>query len=116
TTPASSARKRVRRWTYYHRRTRNYPTLQTSPPAELPGRGPTGHRHDAAHQHQVERLVGVLRNGSRQPTGQLVRQGRCRIAQVLQVRPYPPQPRPVLGVPVFDQQGGPWVGLEIVLP
>lgn len=55
-------------------------------------RGPAGGLHDPAHQHAVERLVGVLRDGSGEPVGQLVDDGGGRVGDVLAVGPHPPQP------------------------
>jgi 2-phospho-L-lactate guanylyltransferase len=55
-------------------------------------RGPAGDPHDPAHQHAVERLVGVLRDRAGQPVGQLVDDGSGRVGDVLAVGPHPPQP------------------------
>lgn len=54
--------------------------------------GPAGDPHDPAHEHPVERLVGVLRDGVGEPVGQLVDDGRRRVGDVLGVGPHPPQP------------------------
>jgi 2-phospho-L-lactate guanylyltransferase len=55
-------------------------------------RGPAGDLHDPAHQHAVERLVGVLRDGCGESVGQLVDDGSGRVGDVLAVGPHPPQP------------------------
>jgi 2-phospho-L-lactate guanylyltransferase len=54
--------------------------------------GPAGDLDDVAHQHAVERLVGVLRDRAGQPVGQLVDDGSGRVGDVLAVGPHPPQP------------------------
>lgn len=54
--------------------------------------GPAGDPDDPAHEHAVERLVGVLGDRAGEPVGQLVDDGRRRVGDVLAVGAHPPQP------------------------
>lgn len=56
----------------------------------LAGR-PAGDLDDPAHQHAVERLVGVLRDRAGEPVGQVLDDRGRRVGDVLAVGPHPPQ-------------------------
>jgi len=49
------------------------------------------------------------------PRGQIVDHRRRGVRHVPEVRADPPEARPVLRLPVLDQQGAAWVGREVVL-
>src|SRR5205085_6963637 len=76
--------------------------------------GPSGYADDTQYQHARERLVAVLRVALGQPGGER----RLRAGGILEAQfgAHPPQPRPVVAVPVVDQQRGPRIGLEVALP
>ncbi len=80
------------------------------------GGGPAGHADDAQHEHPGERLVPVLRVAPCQPVGEVRRTAGVGVALPPQLGAHPPQARPVVAVPVLDQQRGSRVRLEVSLP
>lgn len=81
--------------------------------------GPAGHGVDAEHDHACERAIPILHVALGQSFGESVGQIRHRrlgrFAEPTQPGAHPPERRPVVSVPMLDEQGRAGVGFEVAL-